>query len=387
MRRGSGFVTMVLCLAAWPALAQPDLSVGLLWGTEENDNCVTQVHYILQVLNEGDEPSGPFTMHVVFDAPELPLPADVGLYKGISHLVEEPIEPGGMFQVELWWKEAGGVPAGYWTSWLFLDLHDDLAELDEENNTEGPIYLHTEDIECDPENLTLESLDVTVTGSDIDYLVTVTNSEAGDVPDSFRIDLYRHRESQPGYYDPGDEFTMVEGLAAGESTTFAASWDGVDDGVYEAYAVVDGDNVVFETTEADNIVGPVIVVVCTECPDCVDGEKVTGACRCGGEPVGDGWCCDGVHVAKDCASLVEEASPEQGEAPDAQGEDDLSAEEVMDGPVDAGATDLVPTDTGAEPPSRKDSGCGAGAASLPGAWLLLMLGLGLGLSRRRRDCR
>jgi hypothetical protein len=384
----------MLLLWTGPALALPELTIGLLWGTEENDNCVTQVHYILQILNFGDEPSGPFTMHVVFDAPELPPIEDLGLYKGISHLVEESIEPNGMFQVELWWKEEGGVPEGDWTSWMYIDLNDDVAEIDEDNNSEGPIYLHTETIMCEPPNLFIQDLLATVEGTEITLTATAGNIDVIDVPDAFRLDIYQHRDGQPGYYDAGDAFAEFEGIKKGETVSLQHVWDPGEDGVYMAYAVVDVWNTIFETSEADNIIGPIPVVVCTDCPDCEDGVAVVGPCKCGGEPVGTGYCCQGVHVEMDCASLVEEASPEWVERVEAGGEEvgqDVVSEsdapqfEVIsqDVPADlragdsAVSTDVTPTS------KKKSSGCHAGTrGATAGVWLLL-LALVVLASRRR----
>lgn len=391
MRWRFGWLLLVVMLL-WsaPAKALPELTIGLLWGTEENDDCVTQVHYILQILNFGDETSGPFTMHVIFDAPALPAIEDLGLYKGISHLVEDPIEPNGMYQIELWWKEDGGVPKGDWTSWMHIDIHDDVAEEDEENNSDGPIYLHTEAISCVPPNLFIEALEFTVEGTTVNYTATASNIDAVDVPETFRFDLFRDRDSQPGYYEEGDYSDVFEGIGKGETISLEGTWDAGEDGVYMAYAVVDGWNTVFELSEADNIVGPIPVVICTECPDCVDGEPVDGPCKCGGESVGTGYCCAGVHIEKDCASLVEEASPEVvGEVVVAE-----VIEEVVSAPETAveivtvddelsAATDVA-VDVATEPePKKKDSGCTVGVvAGLGGWWLLGLLGLLAAIRRR-----
>ncbi len=392
-RRFGWLLLVVMLLWSAPAKALPDLQIGLLWGTEENDNCVTQVHYILQILNFGDEPSGPFSMHVIFDAPELPAVEDIGLYKGISHLVEEPIEVNGMYQIELWWKEDGGVPTGDWTSWMHIDLYDDVAEEDEENNSDGPIFLHTLNISCEPPNLLIDDLEFTVDGTAISYKATASNIDVVDVPETFRFDLFRDHPTQPGYYEEGDYTEEFEGIGKGESVSVEGSWDPGEDGVYMAYAVVDGWNTVFELSEADNIVGPIPVVVCTECPDCVDDDPVDGPCKCGGEPVGTGYCCEGVHVEMDCASLVEEASPEIVEevavevteevisTPEATFEV-IAPDTAQDIPVAVDvAGEVVP-----EPePKKDDSGCAVGAISgLGGWWLLGLLGLLVAIRRRAR---
>jgi MYXO-CTERM domain-containing protein len=393
MRSRFGWLLLVVMLL-WsaPAKALPDLQIGLLWGTEENDNCVTQVHYILQILNFGDEPSGPFSMHVIFDAPELPAIEDIGLYNGVSHLVEEPIEVNGMYQIELWWKEDGGVPTGDWTSWMHIDTYDDVAEEDEENNSDGPIYLHTLNISCEPPNLVLETLGVKLQESTVKFNILATNVEDVDVPETFRLDLFVNKDSQPGYYEEGDYSLEIEGIGGGETVEWQIDWEiPTEDGVYPIYGVLDGWNTVFELSEADNILGPYTLVVCEECPDCVDGEPVDGPCKCGGEGVGTGYCCDGVHIEKDCSSLVEEASPEIVEevvvevteevisTPEA-GFEVLSADVADDIPaaVDV-AGEVIP-----EPETKKkDSGCAVGAvAGLGGWWLLGLLGLLVAIRRR-----
>jgi len=286
------------------------LTIELFFATEENDNCVTQVHYIIQIMNEGTEPAPPFVINVFFDAPEPPDPESADQYKGISENVDVGLAVNDMYQVELWWKEDGGVKPGDYLSWLVVDMLDEVVELDETNNVFGPVHVKTEAIMCDPANLKVEKFTAGMYGDTIKYKAVVENDSEFDIVESFRLDLYRHRDSVPGYDDPGDANQVVAGLKAGESHEWVSNWSEPPNGCYDAYFVVDGDNKILETTEADNVAGPQTVVLCQDCQQCDESGEVVSPCMCGGEVACAGYCCGDTHSKKECPEIPVEPAGE-----------------------------------------------------------------------------
>jgi hypothetical protein len=380
------FVSVLL--VSGPAAAQPDLEIGLLWATEENDivndQCITQVHYILQIFNAGTEDAGPFKMHVVIDSQELPAIEDLDQYMGISHYVESGIKSMDMYQIELWWKEDGGLPPGYWKSWMLLDLDNEVEEFNEDNNTDGPIFVETNPPTCEPANVLIETFTAELVEGVLKYTVVVASESAQVFPEPVRLDLYHHRDKEPGYYQPGDQTVMLDALGLGETYKWETEWTLPEpEGVFQSYVIVDGDNILFETSEADNIVN-VTTVLCSDCPLCADGEPVNEPCECGGLLVADGFCCEDVHQFTKCfyaAEVTEAAEIEPEEDIVAEVTAEVAGEEIF--APDQGKTDLpgndddvaVVEDDLTQPQAKKSKGCNSGpAGSFPG-WLLLLVGL------------
>jgi hypothetical protein len=344
MRISTSALFLVLLLGfGQPARAEQEVAIQLFFATEENDNCITQVHYIIQLLNKGTEAVGPFSIHVVFDAPALPAVEDIGLWKGLTYEVADGIAAQDMFQIELWWKEPDGVKPGDYMSWLLIDITDALAETDETNNAAGPVHIKTEPILCNPPNLKIEKFEALLVGEEIHYSVQVLNTTEYPVHYPFRIDLFFDREKMPGYYDPGDLSTLVETLEIGASFSWEPVFTGLPGGnqIFESYCTVDGDNAVIELTEADNVAGPLKIIHCDggECPPCEDEVEISSACRCGDEVVDFGLCCEGTHEKHACPHPPEQVI---------EADDDASA-----GPEPIGA-DLTPSDLAAPDPGSPE---------------------------------
>lgn len=104
-------------------------------------------------------------------------------------------------------------------------------------------------------------------GNTISVTVTVAN-QGSDIAQSFRVDLFKNRSSQPGGSEPGDLFQVAGPLAWGNSTVVTFS-DITNNNVetWNIYASVDSDQAIPEwntsgTGEANNVTGPVQVVWC-----------------------------------------------------------------------------------------------------------------------------
>lgn len=278
------YCLLLACLLyATPAVALPDLRVELLFATEENNNCLSQVHYTIQVLNIGDEPVDGFDMHLFFHAPEQPTIEDAPDWPGEYIEVDQLLDKWDMFQMETFWQKLpDGLDPGSFSAWLLLDPYEKIPDADLSNNFEGPVYYQVNTQMCHPANLRVDGLDIEVAGNDVNYAVNIINDSDEEIPIPFRVDLYFDRTIMPGYDEPGDETLEIDYFAAGESLIWETERENVAVGAYTAFAVVDGTNTVIEVTEADNVFGPVDYEVCPPegCPEPVVeeiAEELVGA--------------------------------------------------------------------------------------------------------------
>jgi hypothetical protein len=269
---------LLACLLyAAPAVALPDLRVELLFATEENNNCLSQVHYTIQVLNIGDEPVDGFDMHIFFHSPQQPTIEDAPDWPGEYIEVDQFLDTWDMFQMETFWQKLpDGLDPGSFSAWLLLDPYEKIPDADLSNNVEGPVYYQVNTQMCHPANLRIDDLDIKVVDTDVSCSVNITNDSGEEIPIPFQIDLYYDRTIMPGYDEPGDETLEVEYLGPGESLVWETAREDVAVGPYSAFAVVDGTNTVIETTEADNVFGPVDYEVCPPegCPEPVVEESM-----------------------------------------------------------------------------------------------------------------
>ncbi len=299
-------VSMIACilalLAARPAAALPDLQVGLLFATEENDACMAQVHYIIQITNAGDQPIPAYSLYLVFDSPELPDAGKLEDYPGKWHKSDKPLPAGDLHPLELWWQNPpDGVAKGDYKSWLFLDPGNLVAEGNETNNWEGPVFVSVTPPVCAPPNLLVKTFEATAVDGTIEYTCKVTNQGQSDVAEPFRLDLYRDLKKMPGYDTEGDEHVEIPSLLLGETYTWKPAWTGVSDGMKHSWCVVDEDDRILESAESDNV-ADLKIGMCQTCPPCPEGdEPVPEFCSCGEKLADKGYyCCDGNVKKKPC---------------------------------------------------------------------------------------
>jgi len=289
-------------LAARPACALPDLQVGLLFATEENDACMAQVHYILQIVNAGDEAIPSYDLYIVFDSTDQPDITKIDSYPGKWHKSDKPLAAGDLNPLELWWQNPPeGVPKGDYKGWLFLDPKNTVVESDETNNWEGPVFVSVTPPVCAPPNLKVKTFEATAQDGTIQYACTVTNDGLADVALPFRLDLYHHQKKMPGYDTAGDQHVEIPSLKIGETYEWTPTWAEVPDGMMHSWCVVDEDDRILESAESDNV-ADLKIGICQTCPSCPEGdEPVPQFCSCGGQLADTGYyCCDGEVMKKPC---------------------------------------------------------------------------------------
>ena len=314
-------------------LPGPDLKVQMFMVSEDTESDYSKVKYFVQVSNEGTDPVDWFPLDIFFNAPVLPefgefaeFPAcgdggtcDMGWYAegegadctcrpdGIYLQFDDTLGPGEKVSIPvppavLEWDPVGGIPQGEYRAWAVVDIYNEIPETNESNN-----YLFKDidvvGVQPGTPNLTVSLFSSYVEGNIADYDIIIKNNGDKDIPASkpFRIDLFIDRDTPPDFMEFGDYFTEVgTGLKAGDTKTWEKTVEGMDDGEYHSYVMVDSANVIEEANEGDNKAGPRIVVVCSQCNQCPEDKYITKTCVCGVETVTGGYCCDGEWYAVGC---------------------------------------------------------------------------------------
>ena len=74
----------------------------------------------------------------------------------------------------------------------------------------------------------------------------------------FYVDLFVDQASSPAPFDDGDEYSSIDGIAAGDSDYADFEVDMVCEGC-SSWIMVDGYDAVIESNEANNVEGPLTV--------------------------------------------------------------------------------------------------------------------------------
>lgn len=137
------------------------------------------------------------------------------------------------------------VAVGDYEAWAMADQGCIVVEIDETDNLSSVSYSVMPD-------LSISAFSTTVTGSDVDYSVTVKNIGTG-VPSSFTVGVYYNRSTSPTCASTPDATLTIAGLAAGASVTTVHQRGSVAVGSYKAYALVDQGCTVTEKSETNNV--------------------------------------------------------------------------------------------------------------------------------------
>jgi hypothetical protein len=275
----------------------------------------TEVMYSVWIENKGTKATTkPFYIDVFYDAPKAPTLATAGDYQGpLPAEVELPLEPGAWVQQDFTWEKA---PPGDYLSWAVVDIDGSIPDDTNRSNNSKSYALHVEEIQPGQPNLTIEEFYVKVNGTTATFVIVVANTGDKKLDKPFRTDLFTDNEAPPVCGDQGDfQLLVEESLEPGAKVEWMVEWKDLPDGEYKAYLMVDGQCVIDETTEGDNLAGPLFVVICSQCNQCSEGEYLTQACFCGEETVQGGFCCDGQWFAVGCP-VAGEASAEGAEVED-----------------------------------------------------------------------
>lgn len=147
------------------------------------------------------------------------------------------------------------VPGGDHTVVVFADTNDDVAESDETDNQLGATLGGGTSM-AGPD-LAISYFDYLADDVTVYWLVDVVNQGDQDAG-WFYVDLFVDRGPPPALYDDGDEYTTIDGIAAGDTDYADFELERVCAGC-ASWVLIDGYDAVFESNEHNNVEGPLVV--------------------------------------------------------------------------------------------------------------------------------
>lgn len=250
---------------AAPTATKPEIyvaSLSLVWDSE------SKISYIADVYNGGASTTTAFRTNLRYDSPDRANPIYVLQNGATGQNVDnvDGLASGATRTIKFYWED---VPDGIHTSWLWTDVPwddkgDAVDEEDEDNNLMGPILvLKNLTADADTPDLALIDARATVTGSTVTYEIDVENQGLAAVG-AFDVLVALDSPAAPdllGPVPPETRSSTVASLAAGDATTVTIVWDGLSEGTYSSWALVDPFNQVAEDLETNNSKGPVAVTI------------------------------------------------------------------------------------------------------------------------------
>jgi subtilase family serine protease len=209
------------------------------------------VTYAATVCNGGFGVAGPTTLELYLDRSSAPTTSAHG-----DQTVTVGSLTSGACQVL---TLVATLSPGSYSSWLMVDRLNSVVESNEGNNTYGPIAVVVPGGVIDL-TVTKLSYSIAPTGvGPVTYYATICNPGKSSVP-STQLGLYYNRATAPVAGTAADLVVPVAAIKAGtclvQSTTVTLSPGG-----YQSWAWVDPANAVPEANEANNVAGPLTVVV------------------------------------------------------------------------------------------------------------------------------
>jgi subtilase family serine protease len=210
------------------------------------------VTYQMQICNQGTAGSPASEVHVYYSLPSTP-PAG---QKGDAFTTVPSLQPGACTNRSV---VRSGVPPGNYSSYSRVDPVNTIPESNESNNTAGPL---TVTVGTAPgADLTIKKFTSQLIGqTTVRYQVQVCNSGTG-ASGTAQVHVYFNRGSAPGAGVNGDQLAYVPNLSPGACSTQNLYRYGTPSGSYTSWAQVDPLNLVAETSESNNVAGPILVVV------------------------------------------------------------------------------------------------------------------------------
>ena len=205
-----------------------------------------------QIGNKGDAASTGFFVDLFVNPSSSPGSGDVGEQYAIHEYVSAGSLVSGTFLVS--------APYGDHEAVLVADLDNVVDEKNEGNNRASDDV--TVGSSTTGPNLTISYFSYSATVDTIYYFVDITNT-GGEGVGEFLVDLFYDKISPPKMTDDGDEWTLVESLAAGATTyaDFEVPVSEMEDicSYCWSWVMVDGYEFIEETNESDNIEGSITV--------------------------------------------------------------------------------------------------------------------------------
>ena len=273
-----------------PSSSLPDLTVTSASAEVEGYT----ITYTVGVTNNGAANSGPFTIHVFAGNAESPNPHAGDQSQAIASFDAGP-GAGDTTTHEVIWPE--GYPGVDIPTWLVVDAYQDISESNEENNAFGPVPVSIDSL--GGPDIGISEFSASMLNGNAQYTIVLAND--GDVgTGAFEVHLFHDLLLAPTDTDSADEVIQVSDLSPdGVPMTLNAQWAAVPKGSYQSWIVVDRNDVVEETKEANNVAASNgFTVDQAICPN----GFFSSACQCGGAMQEIGYCCDDIFQQLPCSS-------------------------------------------------------------------------------------
>lgn len=229
------------------------------------------------VRNQGFDhvaPGQPFKLCLYYDRVDQPSPCetpDVDAGEGDVIEFAQGLDIGGELPFSLYGPE---LPNGVYSVWARVDCDCQILEADEKNNDakeEVILDVPGPDLQI---KVFAPKQELGPTGNRVRYMVVVTNSGTEPITDMFDLDFFFNVEPQPS---PDTASSLKEGvyvqgppLEPGAFFQTEVVWeraDGIPDGTYTSWAILDLFSLWWETSETNNAKAAVVDVVTRSGPN------------------------------------------------------------------------------------------------------------------------
>ncbi len=235
-----------------PPVKGPDLVVKAMTASTYSVFGNTIVRYRVTICNNGTANAAASQIDVFYNRTSAPKAGD----KGNSSRSVPALNAGACTNRDI---VRTGVSKGTYTPWAYVDTGNKIKELDENNNAYGPVTISTAGTKTS--DLTIKSFTYQAYAyNTVLYSINVCNIGTG-ASASTSVGLYYNRSSAPTTSSKADRSSSVSLLQPGQCATRYITRIQTKTGSYTSWAFVDPSNSISETSETNNIAGPLKVTV------------------------------------------------------------------------------------------------------------------------------
>jgi len=235
-----------------PPVKAPDLVVKKLTASTYTILGNTVVRYIATVCNSGTKDAAASRVDVYYNRKTAPTAGT----KGNNSTSVPALKVGACTNRNIMRTSVG---KGTYTSWAYADTANTIKESDENNNSYGPVTISTSGTKTG--DLTIKSFTYQAYAyNTVLYRIYVCNVGTGATA-STSVGLYMNLKSAPTSSTKPTASSSVGLLQPGQCSTRYITRVNTSTGTYSSWAFVDPNNYITETSETNNIKGPLKVSV------------------------------------------------------------------------------------------------------------------------------
>jgi subtilase family serine protease len=218
--------------------------------------------YDIEVCNEGVLAAGPTEVHLFVNRPIPPKASDIALADKAVPVPALASKSCSKLKVDATPKP------GFNTSWAAVDLKNQVPEVSDNNNAKSVVVI----VPTSSANVALKDFDAkpSLTGPTL-YSVKACNTGTTPTP-ATTVRFYFDRASAPPVGTAGDQSHVVSPLLGGACVVITG-FVNHNAGSYTSWALIDPTDQIKETSESDNLAGPLKVTVGAPADPCEQACK------------------------------------------------------------------------------------------------------------------